>query len=36
MLDETMKYHGMNDNGYIIGESLFDGGKKHAFVLIPQ
>lgn len=26
---------GLNDNGYIIGQGLFD-GKKHAFVLIPS
>ena len=26
---------GINDNGYIIGQGLFD-GKNHAFVLIPQ
>ena|GEM_PF-6184266 len=33
--DEIVSFNGINDNGYIIGQGLFD-GKKHAFVLIPQ
>lgn len=32
---EVTSIDGINDNGYIIGEALFD-GKKHAFVLTPQ
>jgi hypothetical protein len=32
---EITSLNGINDNGYIIGQGLFD-GKKHAFVLIPQ
>lgn len=32
---EITSLDGINDNGYIIGQGLFD-GKKHAFVLIPQ
>jgi hypothetical protein len=32
---EVTSIDGINDNGYIIGEGLFD-GKKHAFVLVPQ
>lgn len=32
---EIISLHGINDNGYIIGEGLFD-GKNHAFVLTPQ
>lgn len=32
---EVTSLDGINDNGYIIGQGLFD-GKKHSFVLIPQ
>lgn len=32
---KVISFNGINDNGYIIGEGLFD-GKSHAFVLIPQ
>lgn len=31
---EVTSVQGINDNGYIIGQGIFD-GKKHAFVLIP-
>jgi len=32
---EVTSLDGINDNGYIIGQGIFD-GKKHAFVLTPQ
>lgn len=33
--NEITSLDGINDNGYIIGQGMFD-GKKHAFVLVPQ
>ena len=32
---DVLSLNGINDNGYIIGQGLFD-GKKHAFLLIPE